>query len=237
MNNSTTLKMHKMKRLTLVLAITLFTFSNTTQAQTCTGFGSVIKSVWQEVYKVAHPIGKSALTLIPGIKKDGEIINAISNASASLHNAVFNGNDQSWTTIGKRSLPVSKEQIKQYGTLRKAIAGGVRVFATTGLLWDRVEIEIEKIDGKAETEVIICTWDMTSGAKNNYTEYTFPNGKNTSRKKFIIRNVHGKSISVKLRNRSVANKFKYAIKTKGFVNMAKQRARAAANSSTSLRKR
>ena len=229
-NNSKKPKMNTMKKLTLVIAIALFTFnSTTTQAQTCMGFGDVIKSVWEEVYTVAHPIGRSALALIPGVKSDGEIINAISSASASLHNAVFNGNDQSWTTLGKRSLHVDKDQIKQYGTLRKAVVGGVRVFATTGMLWDRVEIEIEKIEGRAQTEVIICTWDMESGAKNNYTEYTFPNGKNTSSKKFIIRNVHGKSISVKLRNRSAAYKFKYAIKTKGFVNMAKQRARTRSN--------
>jgi hypothetical protein len=97
------------------------------------------------------------------------------------------------------------------------------------MFWDKVEIEIEKTDGRAETEIIICTWDMNSGAKNNYTEYTFPNGNNTSSKKFTITNVHGKSISVKLRNKSFSNTFKYAIKSKGFLNFSKQRARGNRN--------
>jgi hypothetical protein len=220
-----TYKLNIMKKLSL-LVILLCTLSLSAFAQSCNGFGGVLKSAWKELYTSVHPIGQEALTLIPVVGQNATAVNAISEASVKFHNFVFNENSQSWTTLGPRALPVQKDQIKQYGTLVKAGVGGVRVFNTTGMLWDRVEIEIEKTGGKAQTDIIICTWDLESGAKNNYTEYSFPNGKDTSTKKFIIKNVHGKSISVKLKNNSFSNKFKYAIKTKGFLNIAKQKKRA-----------
>ena len=212
----------------LSLMLTLFA-APVLEAQTCTGFGSFLRDKWEDVYQIAHPIGEQALTLIPVVGQNQAAVDAISAASSEFHDFVFDGNNQSWTTIGNRALPVLDEQIKQYGTLRKVGVGGVRTFVTTGLFWDRVELEIEKKDGRAETEIIICTWDMASGAKNNYAEYTFPNGKNLSKKKWVIQNMHGKALSVKLRNRSVTNTFKYAIKTKGFLNINKQRARGQQN--------
>ena len=232
MNNSTKFKIGNMKKVTLLFITVLLASNVQIEAQTCTGFGRVIKSTWEEMYTISNAIGRDALTTIPVAGQNQQAIDAISSASSRFHNFVFNQNGQSWATVGARKLPILKDQIKQYGTLRKAGVGGTRVFTTTGLLWDRVEIEIQKVEGRAETEVIICTWDMESGAKNNYTEYTFPSGNNTSTKKFTINNVHGKSISVKLRNRSVANKFKYAIKSKGFLNIAKQKARGRSNSTT-----
>ena len=203
-------------------------------AQTCSSFGATLKTAWEEVYTIAHPIGEDALTLIPVVGENEDAIDAISDASARLHDFVFDENRQSWATIGIRDLPVLDERIKQYGTLVKAGIGGVRTFNTTGQLWDRVEIEIKKEDFKAETEVIICWWDLKSGAKNNYDEFTFPAGESTigMTKKWVIRNAHGKSISVKLRNRSAANRFKYSISTQGFLNINKQRNRAGAETNT-----
>ncbi|WP_456376059.1 hypothetical protein [Lutibacter sp.] len=237
MKKSSKLKIINIKKLSLFFATFLFTFSVQMQAQTCSGFGSVLRDSWQQVYTIAHPIGESALTLIPVVGQNQQAVDAISQVSANFHNFVFNGNRQSWATVGARELPVLKDQIKQFGTLRKAGVGGVRVFTTAPLFWDKVIIEIQKIEGRAETDVFICTWDMESGVKNNYVEYKFKSGKNTETKKFIITNVHGKSISVKLRNRSVTNKFKYAIKSKGFLNIAKQRTRGMSNSSTNTRAR
>ncbi|MGB0910071.1 MAG: hypothetical protein ACPGYT_06885 [Nitrospirales bacterium] len=211
---------------TVVLCVMMvITSSTSVHAASCTGFGGVLKGTWEQVYKVAHPIGKQALTLIPIVGQNKAAVEAISQASSKFHNFVFNGNRQSWATVGARELPVLDEQIRQFGRLVKAGVGGARVYTTAGLFWDKVVIEIEKLDGKAKTEVIICTWDMESGAKNNYTEYMFPNGKKLSKKKFVINNVHGKSISIKLRNRSVANTFKYSIKSRGFLDLNKQKAR------------
>lgn len=218
-----------MEKIIVAIIIALMVVTKTSNAQTCSGFGEDLKKAWKEAYNLTHPIGKKVLTLIPILGKDKDAVNAISEASERFHDFIFNKNKQSWTTLGKRLLPVSKTTTKQYGNLVKAGVGGVRTFETPGLFWDRVEIEIEKLSGKAKTEIIICTWDMKTGAKNNYTEYTFPNGKKLSKKKFVIKEVHGKSISVKLRNKSATNKFKYAIKSKGILNINKQKARAKSN--------
>jgi len=212
--------------LSLTIIFAGYSFAN---AQSCGGFGQVLKSSWEEFYTVAHPIGKSALKLIPYVGQNQKATDAISNVSEKFHKFVFTDNRQSWATIGARELHVLKDQTKQYGTLVKVGVGGTRIFTSTGLLWDKVEIIIEKTGGKAKTDIIICTWDLKSGVKNNYTEYTFPKGKYKKSKKFIINNIHGKSISVKLRNKSAANKFKYAIKSRGFLNMNKQKARASKN--------
>ena len=224
MKNSSSTSGLNMKIVAICVFMVLANSSHS-YAQTCMGFGDVLKNTWKSVYSIAHPIGKQALTLIPVVGQNKMAVEAISQASAKFHNFVFNGNRQSWSTVGSRELPVLKEQIKQYGRLVKAGVGGVRVYTTAGLFWDRVDIEIEKLDGKAKTQVIICTWDMATGAKNNYTEYTFPSGKKRHKKKFVINNIHGKSISIKLRNRSVANTFKYSIKSRGFLDLKKQKAR------------
>ncbi len=214
---------------TVVFGVIMVLASSTANAATCTGFGKVLVDSWKAAYSVAHPIGEVALKLIPVVGQNQKAVDAISKVSEDFHDFVFNRNKQSWTTVGARRLPVLAEPIKQSGKLVKAGVGGVRTFTTAGMFWDKVEIEIEKLSGRAKTDVTICTWDMESGAKNEYAEYTFPNGKNTSKKKFTIKNAYGKSISIKLRNRSVANTFKYSIKSKGILDINKQKARGQKN--------
>lgn len=233
---ATSRRLVKVKAVVLSLMVIMAT-STSAYAKTCTGFGDVIRDSWKAAYSIAHPIGEAALKLIPVVGQNQKAVDAISKVSEDFHDFVFNRNKQSWATVGARDLPVLAEQIKQYGKLVKAGVGGVRTFTTSGLFWDKVEIEIEKLDGRAKTEVIICTWDMKSGAKNNYTEYTFSNGKNKSKKKFTINNVYGKSISVKLRNRSVANTFKYSIKSRGILDINKQKARGQNNATKKVRRK
>lgn len=212
-------------------------FASASNGQACTGFGDIIKNVWQQVYNIAHPIGEGALTLIPVVGQNQAAVDAISSLSESMHAEVFTNNSQSWATIGSRELPVISTETRQHGTLVKAVVGGVRTFVTAGMLWDDVEITIEKTDGRAETEIIVCTFDMNTGAKNNVEEYTFPNGSALSSKTFNISNTHGKSISVKLRNKSVANTFAYTIKSKGFLNINKQKTRANTLTTISAKKK
>lgn len=210
----------------LVIA-TVLTIGFGCSAQTCGGFGDILVTSWEALYEVAHPIGQDALTLIPVVGQNEDAVQAISDASEQFHDYVFNQNSQSWSTLGPRSLHVLDERIKQYGTLVKAGVGGVRTFNTTGLFWDWVEIEIKKEDYKAETEIIVCTWDMESGAKNNFEEYTFSSGKSSigTVKKFVIPNTYGKSISVKLKNNSFSDRFKYSISSQGFLDINKQKNR------------
>ena len=222
----------KMKKGMVVLAIILGC-SGQSFAQACGGFGQVLKTSWEELYKPSHAIGQKALKLIPFVGQDQQAIDAISDASVKFHNFVFNENRQSWATVGARELPVLNTETRQHGTLVKAGVGGVRTFTTAPVFWDKVDITIEKTDGRAETEIIICTWDMESGAKNNVEEYTFPNGNNTSTKKFTINNAWGKSISIKLRNKSVTNTFKYTIKSIATLDLNKQKKRGESNSQQS----
>jgi len=223
--NNASLALAKKKK-TLVMLGLVIAFSINTKAQTCGSFYDPIKAGWETLYTVAHPVGEDALTLIPVVGQNNEAVEAISEASVNFHDFIFNQNNQSFLTLGNRALPVLRTKTRQHGTLRKVVVGGVRVFSTSGMLWDKVELTIEKTDGRAETEIIICTWDMETNAKNNYTEYTFPSGNTTSTKKFTIKNVHGKSIIVKLKNRSATNNFMYTITSQGFLNLKKQKARA-----------
>ena len=64
-------------------------------------------------------------------------------------------------------------------------------------------------------------------------EYTFPNGNDTRTKQFTINNTWGKSISIKLRNKSVTNTFKYTIKSLGILDLNKQTQRGQANAQQS----
>ncbi|MBK9255408.1 MAG: hypothetical protein IPM42_07975 [Saprospiraceae bacterium] len=227
-----------MKTYSILLSITLsITCAGTSFGQACTGFGDIIKNVWQQVYNISHPIGEGALTLIPVVGQSQAAVDGISSLSESMHAEVFTNNSQSWATIGSRELPVISTETRQHGTLVKAAVGGVRTFVTAGMLWDDVEITIEKTDGRAETEIIVCTFDMNTGAKNNVEEYTFPNGNALSSKTFNVPNTHGKSISVKLRNKSVANTFAYTIKSKGFLNINKQTNRASTLSASKVKKK
>jgi len=225
------LKLAKMKKkiFMLVIAIACASFSHAQIPTTCEGFGTVLQTTWQSLYSVSHPIGQAALVYIPVVGQNQEAVDAISEASEDFHSFVFNENSQSWLTFGPRTIPVLKTRTTQYGTLRKIGVGGVRVFTTSGMLWDRVEITIEKRGGRAKTGVGICTENMVTGDKNHVDGHEFPNGNNTSSKTFTIKNVYGKSISVKLKNRSATNKFEYTIKTKGFLNIKKQKARAYKN--------
>lgn len=218
------------KKSSALLIVASLVFATTTHAQTntCTGFGSFFKDRWEELYSVVHPIGEEALKLIPVVGQNQEAVQAISKASLEFHNFVFNENKQSWTTIGAREIPVLKDLTTQGGTIQRiGPVSGVRVFTTSPLLWDSAEISINKQDGRLKTEIIICTFDAETGAKNIVQNYTFSNGKSLGSKKFVIPNVYGKAISVKLLGQGTSlNKFQYRIQTKGILNIDKQRQRA-----------
>ena len=221
----------------LLSSILMMSFLSAINAQSgvCIGGGDFIKEQWRTNFKAIHPIGEKALKFIPVVGQNAETTNVISESSEELHHFIFDGNTQSWATIGQRTIPVLGEQTTQMGTLQK-VAGvaGTRTFITGGMLWDRVEIEIEKLSGGLKTEVIICTWDMDSGAKNNVENYMFPNSQDVSSKKFVITNVYGKSISIRLAGKEANfDKFHYKIKTRGIVNINKQRQRAQEYTGTS----
>ncbi len=216
----------------LLSALIIMGVQTAIQAQSgvCKGGGNFIANQWEIAYKISHPIGEKALNLIPIVGQNQDAKDAISEASVEMHTFIFEGNTQSWATLGIRSIPVLDELTTQGGTLQRVgPVAGERTFVTGGMLWDRIEVGIEKLGGGLKTEVVICTWDMETGAKNNVENYVFPNGKELSSKKFLIPYIHGKSISIRLVGKeSNFDKFKYRITTRGILNMHKQRQRAAA---------
>lgn len=207
----------------LLVSLATTTFTN---AQTCSGFGPVLKTGWQHVYNAVHPIGKDMLKLIPVAGQNKEFTDAVSDSSEALHKFIFEDNRQSWTTVGARALFVPD---REHGNLAKMGVGGARTFTTAPLFYDEIDITIHKTDGKAKTTVAICTYDSNTGNKMNVREYTFENGKGSKKKTFTIKNVFGKSVSVFLKNRSVANTFKYTISSKGRSDSNKQKQRVQAN--------
>lgn len=215
----------------LVVSGILYASAAQAQSNTCVGTGSFFVRFWEEAYNVNHEIGRLFLKFIPIVGQEQRATDAIENASVRFHNYVFKENRQSWTTIGPREIPVLSSLTTQGGTLQRVgPVAGVRTFSTAPLFWDRAEITIEKQSGGLKTEVVICTFDVESGAKNIVTNYLFPNGRGSQTKKFVVPNIHGKYITVKLAGRETNfDKFKYRIKTKGIVNMNKQRQRAIAN--------
>jgi len=109
-------------------------------------------------------------------------------------------------TIGPRRLEVGE------GNEQGTILGQTQsTFVTLPIFEDQIELTINKYDGRAETDVVICLHER-SGVLSQVTEYTFPNDKNGKVKKFNINNTRGKILIVAMKNKSVGNKFTYRIK-------------------------
>lgn len=185
------------------------------QSRTCSGFGAPLMEGWKKLYKTTHKIGAKALKLTP---LPNEVTQFIEDASVDMHDFVFNKNKQSWTTLGPRDLFIPDSEP---GKLAKVGVGGRRQFVTAPSLYDEVDITVVKSGGKAKTDVTICTYDAKTGNKMHIQTYTFKKGKGNETWRKTIKNAYGKSISVFLKNKSVANNFHYEVKTKGRVDMSK----------------
>jgi hypothetical protein len=87
----------------LILSILLiFTSYSISNAQTCKGFGDVIKTTWQTVYKIAHPIGEKALTLIPIIGQNQKA-RGLSNRNKSNNSTNRNRSSKKRRIFSKRN--------------------------------------------------------------------------------------------------------------------------------------
>jgi hypothetical protein len=181
-----------MKKLIVLITITLFIFSSQTQAQTCNQGVRLAKKTWEQ-----WGPWKPRISLIPFQGKVRKLKRAW-NAIASNGGA----------TVGPRFLELDG------GNKQGSITGQTkRTFITPPSFDNRVEITVNKYDGKARTGVTICVQDR-NGITTQKTSYVFPKNKNGKVKKFILNNVKGKIIIVAMKNLSVANKFKYKVKAK-----------------------
>ncbi|WP_157449661.1 hypothetical protein [Croceitalea dokdonensis] len=111
-------------------------------------------------------------------------------------------------TIGPRYLEIDG------GNETGSITGQTQsTFVTPPSFNNTVKITINKFDGRAETKVVICSHGR-DGVNRNLKTYTFPNDRNGKTKTFTLTGVKGKVITVAMKNRSVANRFKYRINAK-----------------------
>jgi len=182
-----------MKKLIVLFSIVCFAFSFQANAQKCNQGTKLAKATWKAWGKPY----KMNISLIP-FKNEVRLLKNSWNTIASNGGA----------TIGPRFLDTdgSKEQ--------GSIAGQTkRTFVTPPSFNNKMTITINKYDGKAQTGVIICSHGQ-NGITKTLKEYTFPKDKNGKVKIFTLTGVKGKIISVAMRNKSVANKFKYRIKAK-----------------------
>lgn len=86
-------------------------------------------------------------------------------------------------------------------------------FVTPPSFENKMEITINKFDGKAKTGVVICAMGR-DGVMTELKTYEFPNDKNGKVKKFSLNDVKGKIVIVAMKNKSVGNKFQYKINAK-----------------------
>jgi len=87
-----------------------------------------------------------------------------------------------------------------------------RTFVSEDTESNKVKIILEKLKGKAETEVCISVFNKEEGRTEQRKYYTFENGNYTKTKTFILNNVSDSYIIINIKGNSTLNSFKYEIK-------------------------
>lgn len=181
-----------MKKSIIVCALAFLAFTIHAEAQNCNQGEKLAEKTWEK-----WGPWKPNISLIP-FKSQVTKIKNVWNWIAQNGGA----------TVGPRFLEVDG------GNETGSVAGQTkRTFVTPPSFNNTMTITINKYDGKAETGVVICSHGR-DGISTQLKTYTFPNNKNGAVKKFTLTGVKGKIISVAMRNKSVANKFKYRINAK-----------------------
>ncbi len=181
-----------MRKTIIITLAVLFALAWTgdVQAQNCNQGVKLAKKTWQQ-----WGPWKPQISLVPFKNKVKKLKNAWNWIAA-------NGG----ANIGPRFLEIDASQ--QQGVI---MGQTKRTFVTNPSFADKVEITVNKYDGRARTGLVICVMGK-DGVTTQKVSYTFPNSRNGAVKKFVLRNVRGKVIIIAMKNHSVGNKFKYRIK-------------------------
>lgn len=181
-----------MKRIITMIVIALFAFSFQAEAQNCNQGKKLAEKTWEK-----WGPWKPKIKLIP-FKSDVQKLKNVWNWIASNSSA----------TIGPRLLEVDGGN--ENGTIMGQTSS---TFVTPPSFENKMEITINKYQGRAKTGVVICAMGE-DGVLTQLREYEFPNDKNGKVKKFTLNNVKGKIVIVAMKNLSVGNKFTYRINAK-----------------------
>lgn len=179
-----------MKKITLLVFVFSFVFIGQLEAQNCNQGNKLARNTWN-----AWGNWTPNISLIPFKNKVRKIKNTWNVIAA-----------QGTATIGPRLLELDG------GFESGSVAGQTkRTFVSHPSFDNRVEITINKTEGRARTGIVICVQGR-DGVSQQKVSYEFPSNRNGKVKKFVLNGVKGKIIMVAMRNKSVGNKFKYRIK-------------------------
>lgn len=181
-----------MKRIITIIVIALFAFNIQAEAQDCDQGKKLAEKTWEK-----WGPWKPKLNLVP-FKRDVQKLKQGWNWIVS----------NSGATIGPRFLEVDGGN--ENGTI---VGQTSSTFVTNPSFNNKMEITINKHNGRAKTGVVICAMGK-DGVLTQLQTYEFPNNKNGKVKKFTLNNVKGKIIIVAMKNKSVGNKFQYRINAK-----------------------
>ena len=173
--------------MTAAVPATMLVAPNTAQAGECGSVASVTSDLWDKYGKLASNL--------PYAEKVDEMIKFWNSMAGN-----------SWAKIGPRRL--------DYGTnLDGTVVGPTtRVFvAETPTNTDKVEIKLNKLDGKAKTSVTVCKVDK-SGRKTKLWDFTADNGNYTKTWTKTLSGVKDELVTVNIVGHSATNKFKYTLR-------------------------
>lgn len=184
-----------MKQLRLILSCVTFCLAHITitNAQNCGRSNDKIRNEFMQFYEGQIPANN-----------DYEPINAIIKWFKKNWNKDVNGSQK----IGARALYFEKEA---KGVVTSATQ---RLFISEITEKNKVKIALEKISGKAETEVCITTLNLETFELEERKLYTFKKGNNTEVKMFTLNNVLNCHIILNINGNSSLNSFKYRIVAK-----------------------
>jgi hypothetical protein len=194
---------------TLAAAITGLTIPEA-HAGGCESGAKITADIWKEHDATLKALGCTVVTIAsegsvpPNVCLDAaDKVAKVATQMIEFWN-VAAGN--SWAKIGPRRLDLGT---KLNGTL---VSTGGRMFITaTPLDKDTLDLDLEKIDGKAKTEVTVCK--EYRGKMTTVWTFMIDNGNDNVGKKWTkhLTGVKGHNIVFNLDAKSVANTFKYEL--------------------------
>ena len=176
----------------------------------CESMAGLAADVWGEFKQSALRAG----CVLPGASHD-VVTKFIACSAAKVQTGLVKGMlgwwnstaQNRWATIGARSVGPEWQE----GTLRGTTG---RTFTSMAPIYSRTTVELQKLDGKARTEITICGFDA-SGRAAKITERTLdPEQVNTQQIwRFPIAQAAGHILTIKLDAKSALNNFNYRVRT------------------------
>lgn len=179
------------------------------RAASCDSATKVVSDIWSQYDVVVKAAGCAVVIVASnGSVQPNVCLDAADKAAKVAEDMVAYWNrmaNNSWATIGPRELEMGK-------TLKgKLVSTGGRVFVSTQPLdEDRVDLKIEKTDGKAKTSVTVCK--DYRGSKTKLWDFTIENGKQLGTWNRTLTGMKGRVLTVHLDAKSVANTMSYELR-------------------------